>query len=329
MPPLNLVTGGTGLVGSALVRQLVIAGEPVRVLRRATSPLELLGMAGDYVEHALGDVTDPEAVRDAMVGVGRVYHAAALLNFSGGRRDEERLFEVNVEGTAHVVDAAREAGVERLVHVSSIAALGRPATPGDLIDEETPWADSSMNTGYAKSKRSAEWEVQRGVAEGLDAVMVNPSLVFGRGRPGEGTMRAVERAHRGGLWMAAPGGTSVVDVQDVALGMRAAMEKGRTGERYILTAENLPFSMLFATLSAAFGQPPPRVVLSPRALLAVGTVAGALGRLTFTTPKLTREQARIASTTYRYSHRKAVEELGLTFRPFRETAERIARELGA
>ena len=323
----TLVTGATGLVGAALVRQLVDAGEPVRILRRDSSPLTLLGPAAARVEHAAGDVTDPDAVADAMVGVGRVYHAAALLDF-GGKRAEKRLFEVNVGGTAHVVDAAREAGVERLVHVSSIAALGRPEEPGGAIDEATPWVESAMNTAYARSKRAAEQEVQRGVAEGLDAVIVNPALVFGIGRPGEGTMRIVERARRGRLWLAPPGTTAVVDAEDVAAGMRAAMARGATGERYVLSAENLPWTTLLATLSDAFGQAGPRGVVPGGALVAGAVAAETLARVTFTSAKLTREQARAAAAAYRYANRKAVDELGVAFRPFRETAERLARELG-
>lgn len=326
-PGLTLVTGATGLVGAALVRQLVAAGEAVRILRRPASPLDLLGPAAERVEHALGDVTDPESVDRAVQGVARVYHAAALIDF-GGPRARRRLSAVNVAGTAHVVDAARAAGVERLVHVSSIAALGRPDAPGGTIDETAEWRPSRANTAYAESKRAAELEVQRAVAEGLDAVLVNPALIFGLGRPGDGTMRLVARVRRGAVPVVPAGGTCVVDAEDVAAGMRAAMARGGTGERYVLGGENLPWREVVAVLARAFGQAPPRRVVGGRALRAGAVLAEAAARLTRTRPTLTREQARAASETYRYSNRKAVEELGATFRPFRETAARIAEELG-
>jgi dihydroflavonol-4-reductase len=318
---MTLVTGATGFVGSVLVRQLVEAGEPVRVLRRPTSRLDLLGDAAHHVEHAEGDVTDAGSVRAATRGVRRVYHVAAVVAF--GPRVRRRLQDVNVRGTAHVVDAAREAGVERLVHTSSIAALGRPAVPGGVIDEATAWVPSRQNTAYAASKRASELEVLRGVAEGLDAVTVNPALVFGPGRPGEGTMRLVERVAAGRVVVAPPGGTAVVDVEDVALGLRAAMAVGETGGRYVLAAENLPWTTVLGTLAEALGVAPPRWTLGPRALRWAGAVAEAAALLTGADPALTRATARTASVTYRYANRKAVEDLGLSFRPFAATAARL------
>jgi dihydroflavonol-4-reductase len=323
-----LVTGATGFVGAALVRQLLGAGQPVRILRRSASPLDLLGDAAARVEHATGDVADRDALDAALRGVTHVYHVAAAVAF-GGRRDAERLHAVNVRGTAAVVNACLDAGVARLAHTSSIAALGRPEQPGAVIDEATPWTDSRANTAYAVSKRLAEREVQRGVAEGLDAVIVNPAVVFGPGRRGENTMALVERVAAGRVPAAPPGGTAVVDVEDVAAGLRAAMAHGATGERYILSAANLPWTEILGTLADALGAPRPRRVLSPRTLLALGWLGEAWARLPGTTPGLARETARSGTLTVRYSHAKAVEALGLSFRPFEETAARIASALRA
>ncbi len=321
-----LITGGTGFLGSVLVRQLLDADEAVRVLRREGSKLDLLGDAADHVEHAVGDVADPDPVRRAVEGVRAVYHAAAFVGF-GGARDAERLQSVNVGGTANVVDAAREAGVGRLVHVSSMAAFGRPRTPEGVIDETAEWTPSPMNTAYARSKRAAELEVQRAVAEGLDAVIVNPAVIFGPGRAGENTTAVVERARRG-MRFAPAGGTNVVDVEDVATGMRAALARGATGERYFLGGENLPWVEIFGALAEAFGVPGPRVVVPPRAALLAGALSEAAARLTRRPTSLTRETARISGKAYRYSNRKAQDELGVSFRPFRATAERIAASMG-
>lgn len=323
---LTLVTGATGFLGAALVRQLAAAGERVRILRRATSRLDLLGDAAGHVEHAEGDVTEGGTVREAVRGVGRVYHAAAYVGF-GGKKDEAALFEVNADGTAHVVDAALAEGVTRLVHVSSIAALGRTEAPTGVLDETASWTAGRANTAYARSKRAAELEVQRGVAEGLDAVIGNPAVIFGLGRAGENTMQIVERVRRGRMRAAPAGGTCVVDVEDVAAGLRAAMARGAAGERYLLGGENLSWLAILTALAEAFGVAPPRRVVGRRAALALGAASEAFALLTRTRPVLTRETARTSAATYRYSNRTAVEELGATFRPFRETAARIAERV--
>ena len=323
----TLVTGATGFIGSVLTRQLLGEGAEVRILRRATSTLDLLGDAAHQVEHALGDVTDPDSLQAAMDGVQHVYHTAAYVAL-GGRRDREKLHRVNVYGTACVVNAAREAGVERLVHTSSIAALGRPEQPGASLNETTVWHSSRLNTPYARSKHEAELEIHRGIAEGLDAVMVNPSLVFGIGRPGENTRQIAERI-RAGTFRAVPtGGTNVVDVEDVAAGHRRAMQYGATGARYLLVGENLSWHAIVDTLAEAFGVPPPRRTLTPGMALALATASETYAFLTRTSPLLTRTTARNVSQTYTFDNRKAIDELGCTFRPFAATAQRIAQALG-
>jgi dihydroflavonol-4-reductase len=322
-----LVTGATGFLGSVLVRQLLDEGETVRILRRASSSLALLGDAADRVEHAVGDVTDAAAVRRAVRGVDRVYHAAAFVGF-GGAKDAAKLHAVNVGGTANVVDAALAEGVRRLVLTSSQAALGRPENPVGPIDETAEWTGSALDTAYARSKHDAELEVHRGIAEGLDAVIVNPAVIFGPGRAGENTTEIVEKVRRGRMPAAPAGGTNVVDVEDVAAGHRAAMARGETGARYFLGSENLRWKEILDTLAEAFGVPGPRVVLPPPLALLAGALSETFAAVTRSRPTLTRETARISGRFYRYDNRKAREELGVTFRPFRATAERIAAALG-
>ncbi|RMH63178.1 MAG: SDR family NAD(P)-dependent oxidoreductase [Bacteroidetes bacterium] len=326
-----LVTGATGFLGAELTRQLVREGARVRILCRRTSRLDLLGEAATHVEVAEGDVTDPTSLPAALHGIRQVYHVAGYVGM-GGRRDRERLFRVNVRGTAHVVDAALAAGVERLVHTSSIAALGSPAIPQDgdaLLDETATWQPGRSATVYGWSKYQAELEIHRGIAEGLDAVIVNPSLIFGPGRPGENTMRIVERVRRGTLPGIPPGGTNVVDVADVAAGHRLAMARGRTGARYILGSENLSWAAILSTLAEAFGVEPPRFRIPGTLLMASAVMAEATAWLTRHPSPLTRETARTAIQTRRYSNARAVRELGCTFRPFRNTAARLAAVLNA
>jgi len=321
-----LVTGATGMIGATLTRHLLDRGATIRILRRATSRLDLLGPAADHVEHVLGDLTDTSRLFEAMQGVEHVYHVAAHIAL-GGRRERARLFAVNVRGTAHVVDAALAAGVERLVYTSSIAALGRPENLDRPIDERLEWHDSPLNTSYAVSKHQAELEVYRGLAEGLDAVIVNPSLVFGVGRSGENTYQIAERIARGSFPVIPSGSTNVVDVQDVAAGHVRAMQYGRAGERYLLGGENLPWRTVIGTLAEALGVTPPRRRLPPGLALAAASLAEAVAFITRGQPLLTRAMARSISRSYTYDNRKAAEVLGCSFRPFTATAQRMAQAI--
>jgi dihydroflavonol-4-reductase len=321
-----LVTGATGFIGSVLTRQLADAGVDVRILRRDTSSLDLLGKYAERVDHAVGDLTRARSLYDAMQGVDRVYHVAAKVSFAPG--DREAVRRVNADGTANVVNAALEAGVDRLVHTSSMAAFGRPATPDGLIDETTSWQGASHRSAYARSKRRAELEVHRGIAEGLDATIVNPSLVFGVGGPDTNTRRIVDAVRSGWLPAVPPGGTNVVDVRDVAAGLRAAMQQGETGRRYFLGSENLPWMSVASTLAETFGVSLPRRTVPPWLLWAGSTVAEGIATVTRTRPFLSRSTARTASRTYRYDNTRVRQELDCSFRPFEETAQHIAEALG-
>ncbi len=322
----TLVTGATGLVGSAITRRLVDRGEDVRILRRSTSKLDLLRDTADRVEHFVGSITDRDVLDAAMDSVDRVYHVAARIGFRGDG-EADLMHRVNVEGTRRVVNAAVGAGVKRLVHTSSIAALGRPMRKNGMIDETQEWEESVANTVYGKTKYDAELEIHRGIAEGLDAVMVNPSLIFGIGREGENTRQVIDKVRKRTLPAIPVGGNNVVDVLDVADGHLKAMEKGRSGERYILGSENMSWEEIIKTIADEFGVRPPRFHLHP----AVGTVLAfgseLIGRL-FSYPVLiTRESVMQSARTYRYDNSKAVTELGCQFRPFSETIRRIAAAL--
>ena len=235
--------------------------------------------------------------------------------------------KVNVEGTANVVDAAIATGVDRLVHTSSIAALGRPEDGNfGVIDESMKWRASKRNSHYARSKHEAELQAHRGVAEGLDVVMVNPSVVFGTGRPGELTMEVFELAQKGYLRWAPKGGVNVVDVEDVAAGHILAMERGQTGERYILGGENLSWRAIIEALAVATGKQGPRWALPNAPVMAAATLLEFVAWLTRTNPYLDRTTARMSSEFWRMSSDRAAQELGYASRPFVETARRMAAE---
>ena len=200
---------------------------------------------------------------------------------------------------------------------------------GPLVDETASWSRAARAPSpYAQSKRDAEREVHRGLAEGLpSAVIVNPALVFGRGRPGEGTRRLVDAARRGRLWVAPPGTTCVADVEDVAAGHRRALRLGETGRRYLLGGDTLSWRAVFGTLAEAFGHAPPRLTLPPALLRAAGAASEALAFVTRSAPLFSRQNARALSARRRYTNRRARNELGCRFRSFEATAQRLASVL--
>ena len=257
-----LVTGSSGFIGAALCRALVEAGHSVRAFHRPTSNPRMLQSLP--VEHALGDLGHPETLAEAAAGMEVVFHAAAQM---GARnQDVDRMYAITVEGTRALLQASRKAGVRRLVHTSSVAALGVPertrrGVMNAPMDETHTWNYRPEWWAYGYTKYLAEIEVQRALAEGLDAVIVNPAHVLGAGDVYRQSNSLVVRVAMGRLPVLAEGGLNVVHLQDVVAGHLAALEHGRTGERYILGGENLSIVELVEKIAAVAGVTPPRVVL--------------------------------------------------------------------
>ena len=207
-----LVTGATGLLGSHLTRLLVKNGRSVRAIRRPTSRMDLVRNIENQVEWMEADVTDLLSLEPVFEGVSHVFHAAAMVSFDP--RDREKMTRVNVEGTANVVNLCLDSGVKKLVHVSSVAAIGRVAGKKEVV-ETNRWERSPANSHYAITKFQAEAEAWRGLAEGLDVAIVNPSIIVGAGFWDEGSIRFFQQIDRG-LRFCPPGGSGFVDVRDVA-----------------------------------------------------------------------------------------------------------------
>lgn len=317
------LTGATGFLGSHIARILLEQGHQVRAIRRSSSRMDLISDYADRVRWVEGDVLDPESLEAGMAGVDGVMHAAAYLGFEG-KRSLDQLMRVNVEGTANVVDAAVSAGVKRLLHVSSVAALGRTGQETNCLDESAQWKDSPMNTGYALSKHRAEMEIHRGIAMGLDAVMVNPSLIMGAGRPTENTMQIADRLAKGGIPFLPKGGTNVVDVRDVANGCVLAFDKGRTSERYILAGHNLLWRDILALIATSLDVKSPQRTVPNPVMMATASMmewgAALIGRKSV----LTRENVRLSMSISCYTNERSLKELGCSYRPFDETAAWIA-----
>jgi dihydroflavonol-4-reductase len=296
----TLVTGGTGLVGSHVVRLLVERGDRVRVAVREGSLLD--NLAGLDVELMSADVLDRRAVRRAMRGVERLYHLAGMTSL---RAKADALYRVNVEGTRIVLEEALRAGVRRAVHTSTIAAIG-PAKRGTTGDETQPFRAYGLDLPYVDSKREAEIAALRVAAQGLDVVIVNPGHVFGRGDLYRSSTNVVRRFLRREIPVYVDGALNVVDAEDVARGQLLAEERGRSGERYILGNRNFTLDRLLADLGRLSGVEPPAVKLPLPAAIAVARVAQSLpGR-----PPITEAEVRAASLWWAFRSSKARRELG-------------------
>jgi len=312
-----LVTGATGFIGANLVEALTQQGWQVRALHRRSSSLKAL--AGLRYDSAIGDVTDPASLAAAVDGVDVVFHVAAVADYWRSNRD--RLMRVNVEGTRNVLQAARDCRARRVVFTSSCAALGQPPF-GQALDEHAQFNLRPEDFPYGYSKHLAEQVCNEFVRAGLDVVIVNPAVVFGpRDVNLISSSLIVELAqHR--IPFVPPGGVSVIDVADVCYAHIVAAERGRTGERYILTNENLTYRQLFGLIADVVGRPRPRAAIPGAVLkLAAYPIGFMRNRLGWPLP-VSDEQVRFAAETFWFDPGKARRELGLTQRPVLETIQR-------
>ncbi len=300
-----LVTGGTGFIGAYLLHYLLQQGySNLRAIKRPGSPMDLVSTIASRIEWVEADVRDVPDLAVAMEGVRKVYHAAAVVSFDGA--DAQVMRQVNVGGTANVVNLALDAGVEKLLHVSSIAALGSPKDSG-VISEETKWEPGHRSTHYGLTKHLAEMEVWRGKAEGLRAAVVNPANVLGsgfwRGRTSTGKLFHTIWQ---GLKFYPPGSTGWVDVRDVVQFMVRLMESDIEGERYILSAENRPFKWVFDRIAEAINKPAPSVRANAFLREMAWRASWLQSKLTGATPLITKETARSSASAKQYDNSKSL-----------------------
>jgi len=304
-----LVTGATGFLGGWLVRRLLAEGHDIRIIRRAKAVDDLAELP---IESVPGDVTDVESLRAACRGVDTVFHLAGVIGYS--RRERRAMEEVNVGGTANVIAACRDAGVRKLVYASSVAAIGA-STDGTPLAEESTFAIHPLDLGYFETKHRAEELVREAVRSGsIDAVMVNPTTIYGPGDVKKGTRRTQCRVAEGRLRFFPPGGVGVVAVEDVIDAFMAVWNRGRSGERYICNGENLLFGDLFGGIAREAGSKPPSIRLSRPVTLAIGRVGDLLEAVGLPSP-LASETARAAVLYHWFDASKARDELGLRFKP--------------
>ena len=310
-----LVTGGTGFIGSAVVRRLLAEGHQVRVLVRGDTG----NLAGLEVDERPGSLEDEASLERALAGCTALFHVAA--DYRLWTRDPAAMHRANVDGTAAVMRAALEAGVRRIVHTSSVAALGL-AKDGSA-DETTPLDPASLIGPYKTSKWLAEQEVLRLVREaGLPAVIVNPSTPVGpRDRRPTPTGRMVLAAASGRIPAFVDTGLNLVHVDDVAAGHLLALERGTVGERYVLGGENMALSDMLRIISEIVGRPPPRISLPHWSVLPAALAGEFWGRFTGKEPLVGLDSWRMARKRMFFSSDKARRLLGYVPRPARQGLE--------
>jgi nucleoside-diphosphate-sugar epimerase len=316
------VTGGSGLVGSHLLFDLVSSGKQVRALKRKNSSIELTKKIFGYysndtekllnfIEWIEGDVMDIYSLYDAMQDIDQVYHAAAMVSFHPS--DQKEMMKINVDGTANVVNACLYKNVKKICYVSSIATLGRTDND-ELVNEETQWKNSKNNSQYSISKYGAEREVWRGTIEGLPAVIVNPSVIIGPGDWKKGSSQLFQKLWDG-LKFYTDGVNGYIDVRDVSKAMILLMESDIANSRFILSSENLDYLELFTMISEGLNKKIPSIkanyLLSQFAWRAEKLRSSITGKK----PLITKETARTAFHKYYYSNEKIKKALNFEFIP--------------
>jgi len=312
----TLITGASGFVGSAVLRQLIIAGHSVRALVRTSS--DRRNLAGLPVEIVTGDLTDRASLDRALVGCSTLFHVAADYRLWVPHAQE--IYETNVTGTRNIMLAAANAGVARIVYTSSVATLGL-TSDGSPADEDTPVSLVDMIGHYKRSKFLAEAEVKKLVdEEGLPVVIVNPSTPVGpRDIKPTPTGRVIVDAASGRMPVYVDTGLNLVHVDDVAIGHLQALERGMIGERYVLGGWNMTLKEILCELAAITGQRPPRICLPHHLVLPIAYVTEACARLTGRgEPRITLVGARLAKKKMFFSTDKARRELGYNARPVKE-----------
>jgi nucleoside-diphosphate-sugar epimerase len=321
-PPV-FVTGGTGLLGAYLIREILARGRQVTALYRNRLPDLLSPAEQAAVNWVKGDILDPVGLEENMLPGMQVYHCAGMVSFNPARKD--LMLKINAEGTAHVVNACIAKEVGKLVHVSSVSALGRKRH-NMVVSEASKWNEEQNLSAYGKSKYLAEMEVWRGIGEGLDAVIVNPTIVLGVGDWHHSSAALFKNAYQGFKWYT-DGVSGFTDAADVARVMYRLMNSPISAQRFIISAENKSFREVMSAIATGFGKKPPRYKTGRLMSGLIWRIEKARSLLTGIDPLLTRETAETARIRVFYDNTKILEALpDFRFRPVDESVAAYCRE---
>ncbi len=329
-----LVTGGTGFIGSYIMYELLKQNPEIKALRRdgsdfkqtrfifkylsASDPMpngESWEQAFNRIKWVEGDVTELDSVLEALEEVDIVYHAAALVSYSRKRHDD--LIETNVIGTATIVNACLEKGIKKLAYVSSVATLDRK--PGEKLDESAFPEDLKFSNTYAESKYRAEMEVWRGIAEGLDAVIINPGIVLGWGNFDNSSPEMFKTVYEG-LKYYPTGSNAFVDVRDVAkaLVMLAGMDTA-VNNRFIAKGSVHTYKEIFDLMAKGLGVTPPKIKVKSSLVKLVWIMAEIEALLSGKEPFITKDLALTSSKNYDFDSSKLEQLLHFHFTPIEQT----------
>jgi len=314
-----LITGATGFLGHHLVKRLMKEGYKVKILKEGSAQIDLL--KGIEVESVIGDIRDLEAVKKAVKDCEIVFHLAGIIAYWS--RLNRLQYEINVEGTKNVVRACLENKIKRLIHVSSDVTIG--VEEGKLANEEMLYNLFPLKINYCDTKFLGEVEVYKGIAKGLDAVVVCPASMYG-----EGDIRKIKTDMTFDFkfpmnFFYPRGGIAVVDVEDVVEGLIRAWKMGRKGERYLLIGENITFYEMRKIIAKELGRKPPSISIPSWLFTLLAYVFLGISKITKNRPKLTPEMARFNKIKFYFSNEKAEKELGLKFKSFKESIKRAIR----
>ena len=326
-----LVTGGTGLVGAHLLYQLTSQNKEVRAIYRTSSRLQTVQKVFSYYTDAVedlfsridwvqADITEIPSLEKAFVGVDFVYHAAAFVSFDP--KDYPKMRQVNIEGTAHIVNYAIACNVKKLCFVSSIAAIG-DAVHTELVTEENDWVLEDNSSGYAITKHGAEMEVWRASQEGVDVIIVNPGVILGAGFWEVNTGLFFAKAAKGFSFFT-EGVTGFVGVSDVAAAMRRLMASNLKNERFILVAENVSFKSLFSQIGQHFGKKAPTIYMSKRKTSLLRRIDSVVTFFTGRKRRITRNSERSLHRKTYYTSEKIKRSMGFEFMPLKTVIKVVA-----
>ena len=317
-----LVTGGAGLLGSELIKQLLANDKKVKAIYHRTALAENLQHPNLIIAQA--DILDVIALEEIMEGITQVYHCAGMVSFDP--EDRDLLYKINVEGTTNIVNAALNAKVEKLVHVSSVAALGR-IRQGQIITEKMEWTKETSNSIYGHSKYLGELEVWRGQAEGLNTVVVNPSIILGAGDWNEGSTKIFKSAYDEFPWYTT-GSTGFVDVRDLVKVMILLMDADIDSEKFIVSAHNDTYRDLFNLIADAFNKKRPTKKVTPFIAGVVTRMEAIKSWFSKEKPLITRETALTAMAETNFSNEKILAALpGFSFVSLAETVAATCKVL--
>lgn len=309
------ITGASGLLGGFIAEKFILEGEQVIALKRKNSKSSL--KHSEKINWMEADVLDQISLQESFKEVDTVIHSAAVVSFNP--RKSKEVFETNVTGTKNVVDACLASGVKKLIHISSVAALGRQKGINH-VNEKSNWVDSVLNSDYATSKYQAELEVYRGYEEGLHVSLVNPSVILGPADWNKSSSQIFKY-----IWDEKPfyteGVLNYVDVRDVANMVHTLHSSDFNGERFIANAGHTTFKNIFDEIANRFDKKSPYLKVNSSLTGIVASLEAIRCLLTNKEPVITKHTVRMAREPFYFENKKAVEKLKIDFRSLRETLD--------